>query len=319
MKPLNKREVVVSIKNVHPNTRDDDAIRYLNLFGKVTSSKVIYGVFGEGPFRGLKNGIRHYKMNLRPDSKLGTYHVLNGQKVIIKYPGQMQTCGRCHQTSKTCKGKCIARKCQEAGGDKVDFVQYILSLWRHIGYSPDQMPPSDINEAEEEEIVTQEGGNFTPPKVKDDVKNVFTGICIKRISQETDHCEVVELLKIEGLPEEYVKEIDFKENGSVVVKNLPHNICQQLIKTIHRRTMFGKRVFCNGLVTLTPEKKDNEEPHSSSAQSTPPPSVQITMETSNISKPTETSPTTPVTFTQLGSNSDIDLFVEENQERLDRE
>ena len=181
------------------------------------------------------------------------------------------------------------------------------------------MPPSDINEAEEEEIVTQEGGNFTPPKVKDDVKNVFTGICIKRISQETDHCEVVELLKIEGLPEEYVKEIDFKENGSVVVKNLPHNICQQLIKTIHRRTMFGKRVFCNGLVTLTPEKKDNEEPHSSSAQSTPPPPVQITMETSNISKPTEKSPTTPVTFTQLGSNSDIDLFVEENQERLDRE
>ena len=122
VKPLNKREVVVSIKNVHPNTRDDDAIRYLNLFGKVTSSKVIYGVFGEGPFRGLKNGIRHYKMNLRPDSKLGTYHVLNGQKVIVKYPGQMQTCGRCHQTSKTCKGKGIARKCQEAGGDKVDFV-----------------------------------------------------------------------------------------------------------------------------------------------------------------------------------------------------
>ena len=319
VKPLNKREVIVTIKNVHPNTRDDEAIRYLNLFGKVTSTKVVYGVFGEGPFKGLRNGIRCYKMDLRPDAKLGTYHVLYGQKVIIKYPGQMQTCGRCHQTAKTCKGKGIAKKCQEEGGEKVDFIQYILSLWKQLGYSPDQEPsPEHVDEVAEDEIVAQEGGNFTPKKSNDIKETVFPGICLKRFSQDTNQCEVIELLRAEGLPEENVNEIEFKENGCLIIKNLASHTCRHLINTFHKKTLFGNRIFCNGIVTLTPEK-GNDETHINETRSTPPPPLQAISGTCEASKPAVNCPSTPLTFTQLSSNNDINLYVKDNQEQLDRE
>ena len=101
---------------------------YLNKFGKVTSNKVVYGVYGDGPLKDFRNGNRAYKMELGPVRNLGTYHVIDGQKVTIRYAGQMQTCARCHQTARTCKGKGIAKRCEDNNGDKVDFIEYILSL-----------------------------------------------------------------------------------------------------------------------------------------------------------------------------------------------
>ena len=50
-----KREVAVTIKGLHPNTRDDGVIDYLGSFAKVVTTKVIHGVF---TVQGLKNGDR---------------------------------------------------------------------------------------------------------------------------------------------------------------------------------------------------------------------------------------------------------------------
>ena len=85
VKPVNKREVVVNIKNMHPNTKDEVVFDYLNSFGKVLTSKVIYGIYLEGPLKGFRNGNRSYKMELNPNANLGTYHVIDGHKVIVKY------------------------------------------------------------------------------------------------------------------------------------------------------------------------------------------------------------------------------------------
>ena len=84
VKPAGKREVVVSIRGIHPNTRDDVVIDYLGRFGKVITSRVIYGVYSEGPFRGMRNGDRSYKMEVRPGTNLGSYHVIDGQKITVK-------------------------------------------------------------------------------------------------------------------------------------------------------------------------------------------------------------------------------------------
>ena len=54
-KPAGKREVVVNLKNIHPNTMDEGVMEYLNKFGKIVTKKVIYGVYGEGPLCGLRN------------------------------------------------------------------------------------------------------------------------------------------------------------------------------------------------------------------------------------------------------------------------
>ena len=65
-KPAGKREIILKIRGIHPNTRDEGVLDYLSKFAKVTSRKVVYGVFGEGPLRGLKNGAALIKWRLIP-------------------------------------------------------------------------------------------------------------------------------------------------------------------------------------------------------------------------------------------------------------
>ena len=104
VKPAGKREVIVTAKGIHPNTKENVVFDYLAKFGKVTSNKVVHGVFSEGPLQGIRNGDRSYKMEIRPGTNIGSYHAIDGQKVTVRYPGQQQTCGRCHQTPRVCKG-----------------------------------------------------------------------------------------------------------------------------------------------------------------------------------------------------------------------
>ena len=91
VKPVNKREVIINLRNLHPNTRDKTVINYLNKFGKVISNKVVYGLYKEGPLKGFRNGDRAYKLDIKPGVNIGTYHVLEGQKVTARYSGQFQT------------------------------------------------------------------------------------------------------------------------------------------------------------------------------------------------------------------------------------
>ena len=126
VKPAGKRDVVVNVKGLHPNTKDQGVMEYLGKFGTLVTSKVIYSTFGEGPLRGIKNGDRIYKVELKPNVNIGTYHVLDGHKVTVRYPGQQQTCARCHETPQNCRGGGMARRCEAAGGVKVELSEYIL-------------------------------------------------------------------------------------------------------------------------------------------------------------------------------------------------
>ena len=140
------------MKGLHPNTRDDGVVDYLNKFGKVLTTKVVYPVYGEGPLKGFKNGDQQYKVELKPNSILGTYHVLDRQRVCVRYSGQRQTCARCFGSGKTCPGRGTARKCEQEGGQRKDFTEYFRELWLHLGYSP-----SDVkldSELEEQYCIT---------------------------------------------------------------------------------------------------------------------------------------------------------------------
>ena len=65
VKPAGKRDVIITIKGLHPNTKDEGVIDYLNKYGRVVTSKVVYGTFGEGPLKGVRNGDRSYKMEVK--------------------------------------------------------------------------------------------------------------------------------------------------------------------------------------------------------------------------------------------------------------
>ena len=173
VKPALKRDVVVTRKGIHPNTRDDGVLDYLAKFGHISSTKVVKPVFSDGPLKGIGNGDRMYKLELSPNTYLGTYHVIDGQRVTARYPGQQQTCARCFGTPNTCPGRGVARKCEQEGGEKIDFSDYIFQLWHNIGYEPSQVElDSDIDI----EHTSQECQQFTPVKTTSHDPTKFTGI-----------------------------------------------------------------------------------------------------------------------------------------------
>ena len=269
VKPAGKREVVVTIKGIHPNTREEVVLDYLGKFGRICSNKVVYGVFSDGPLKGFKNGDRSYKLEINPNTNLGSYHAIDGQKVTLRYPGQYQTCGRCHQTAKDCKGKGIARKSEAEGGQKREFYSYILDLWKKIGYFPEnlQLGEEDSNpDLEEDPTVQQQtGGAFTP--VKDfTYTDKFSGVSIKQFPKEVDKGEIIEFIIKAGLPESKADNITVNDRGTAVVRGLDNSECLDLIAAIHRNRHFERKLFCNGVVALTQEKVDNVD-HSKTTSS----------------------------------------------------
>ena len=189
MKPAGKKEVVVTLKGVHPNTRDSVVLDYLSKFGKIVTTKVVHGEFAAGPLRGMKNGDRSYKMEVKAGESIGSYHYIDGQKVSLRYAGQQQTCGRCHGTSQNCRGRGIAKKCEMEGGIRIDFADYILGLWQRIGYTPTK----ELNIEEVEDEVEQVVDSFTPTKVPTKDEEKYNGVNIRQLPRDTDHGEVMEL------------------------------------------------------------------------------------------------------------------------------
>ena len=72
VKPGGKRDVVVTIKGLHPNTKDSTVLSYLTKFGTIPQAKVVYGFFGDGPLKGMRNGDRQYKVEIKPGNNIGS-------------------------------------------------------------------------------------------------------------------------------------------------------------------------------------------------------------------------------------------------------
>ena len=291
IKPAAKKEVVVNVKGIHPNTRDSVVMNYLSKFGKLVTNKVVYGVFNDGPLKGIKNGDRAYKIEVKPGENIGSYHVLEGQKVSLKYPGQQQTCGRCHKTPKHCKGGGIAKKCQAEGGARIEFTDYILDLWKSVGYSPAEanLTP-DMNVEDDTEENTEK---FTPAKYPVATNDIFCGVSISRYPKDIDQGQIVEMLCRLGLPESKKDNIIIKNNGYVTVKNLNEEESKLLIDAIHGKVFFDRKMFCNGIVPLTPEKQSDSFVTPPSAPSTNPTTALLGQPASLSSTPPVQSATGP--------------------------
>ena len=329
VKPAGKRDIVVTLKGVHPNTRDDGVIDYLAKFGHITSTKVVRPVFSDGPLKGIGNGDRMYKLELSPNSYLGTYHVIDGQRVTAKYPGQQQTCARCFGTPLTCPGNGVAKKCEQEGGERMDFSDYIFQLWQTIGYEPSQV---ELNADTDTEHSNQEFQQFTPVKTTFQDSSKFTGIRVSSFPRDTDHGQIVEFLISSGLPESMKNNISIKQNGAVLIETLPNDICVHLIESIHNKTGFGRRLYCNGIVPRTPDKVDLQTSHAMSTDIDVSVSVPLqnelpvdaTKSTSIIRcmpviVPDPLSPMTPNTFSQQSSETpDMDYLQLSNVDLVRR-
>ena len=253
-----RRMILQNVLQKNDFTRDDGVLAYLSKFAKCVTNRVIHGVFVEGPLKGLKNGDRSYKVEIKPTDNIGTYHVIDGQKVTLRYPGQQQTCARCHQTARTCKGGGMARRCEAAGGDKVELCDYIINLWKEIGYVPGDVELAAVydDHGDQEPPVTEKlGGNFTPVK-QVSLSDSFGGVSIRQFPKDTDPGDIMDFLVTSGLPETLKDNVVSKPNGTVIIKNLENEVCLVLIENIHAKRNFGRKLYCDGIIPLTPEKVD---------------------------------------------------------------
>ena len=317
VKPAGKKEVIVNLKGVPPNTRDSVVVEYLSKFGKLSTSKVVYGLFADGPLKGIRNGDRAYKVEIKPGMNIGSYHVIEGQKICLRYQGQLQTCGRCHETSRMCKGGGIAKKCQDEGGLKVEFTKYILDLWKTIGYTPSKEHLGlGLDEVEDE--IDEEEGIFSTVRAPVVDRDKLAGVTISRFPKGMDDGQIVEFLCRLGLSEEKKDDIVIKTSGIVTVKNLDTEESRFLIDNINGKKFFDRKMYCNGIVPLTPEKQETNKsgqaslvPSTARASSSSDPSITLAnlsstssaIESSSTVPPAATSPCSTAGYTGASSPS----------------
>ena len=135
VRPAVRREVKVLVIGLHFNTSDDCVREYLECFGAKVKGEPIYGVHREGPWKGQYNGERRYLADFSDQIlPMGTYHLVDGAKVRVVYPGNTRTCARCHQDPLLCPGGGMAKECAEKGGRRVPLSQHMGSLWDRVGF-----------------------------------------------------------------------------------------------------------------------------------------------------------------------------------------
>ena len=149
IRPEGKKEKSITITGLHPNTKDQAVIKYLSAHGTVsTTDKVIHHVFpgepGSSLCAGKMNGNRSYVVDLKVP--IGSYHIIDGEKVSVRYAGQEWTCARCHQYKKDCPGAAVARDCTAV---RVLLSAHMAEQWVKIGYKPETDALNEVDDTAE--------------------------------------------------------------------------------------------------------------------------------------------------------------------------
>ena len=154
VRPAFRREVTLLITGLSFNTPDSQAKHYVESFGgKMVGVEPIYVKYRDGPWKGQYNGDRRYKVDFTAQKiPMGTYHLINNDKVRVAYPGNTRTCGRCHQAPGSCPGGGIARECGEQGGDRITLYHHMKKTWTKIKYDPDTEPVDNDEHHAEDDI-----------------------------------------------------------------------------------------------------------------------------------------------------------------------
>ena len=268
IKHANRKEVNVQIFGLHPDTKDEAVIRYLNAHGKVdVKIPVIYGIYPGNSgslLAGKRNGNRTYSMEVTKN--IGSTHVIDGEKVSIKYPGQVKTCNKCHQVSPICPGKGLARNCT---ADKVLLSEHMLEYWKTINFVPDTRDMNEVDEEVDIETVDQEIDTFVKASMKNDLASRYSGVVIKGFKKDTQMELIIDVLKDSGLPLDYAQEdLQVMEKSTQItihINDLNPETCVNIINNLHGKIKLDHRISVFSLVEETPVKKNEVQDETSTA------------------------------------------------------
>ena len=250
-----KKDKIIRITGLHPNTKDQAVVKYLGAHGKVsTTEKVIHHVFpgdpGSSLLAGKLNGNRSYVVEL--DKPMGSYHIIDGEKVSIRYSGQEWTCARCHQLKSLCPGAAVARNCT---AERILLSDHMKIHWDKIGYKPDN---EVMNEVDQVELEVQVGGKTKEPFIipESSFTNRYNGVVIKGFKVDTPLQNISQLLKEEGSLKE-LREEDILRNektGNLTLQNLKSEECLLVMENMHGKRFLGRQVFISSVVDQSPVK-----------------------------------------------------------------
>ena len=269
IRPAGKKEQSVTISGLHPNTKDQAVTRYLAAHGKVsTADRVIHHVYPGAPgsslCAGKLNGNRTYMVEIT--KPMGSYHIIDGEKVSVKYRGQDRTCARCHKTESVCPGKAIARDCTS---ERILLSVHMEEHWEKVGYKPDAST-SDLSEADELDVqVGRKDPEPAPPdSLRPDYTSRYSSVLINGFSKSASEKEVYDILLEGGLPASYhIQNIQKSDkNGQLRIENLEPSVCLSLSSHIHGKQFFSRKVFVTSIVEKTPEKEAGEEEQAESTE-----------------------------------------------------
>ena len=230
----------MTISGLHPNTNDQAVTKYLAAHGKVSATdRVIHHVYPGAPrsslCAGKLNGNRSYMVEI--SKPMGSYHIIDGEKVSVKYRGQDRTCARCHKTESVCPGKAMARDCSS---DRVLLSAHMEEHWDKVGYKPDS---SELHEVDELNIqIGRKDPEPAPPDLlRPDYTEKYSSVLINGFPKTSEEKDVYDILLEGGLPADYDIE-NIQKNGQLVIDSLDSSVCFSLTRHIHWNKFFNRKV-----------------------------------------------------------------------------
>ena len=270
IKHVSKREVNVQVFGLHPDTKDDAVIRYLNAHGQVSSKDpVIYGVYPGAPgsslLAGKRNGNRIYSVEVKKN--IGSTHIIDGEKVSIRYTGQMKTCNKCHKDASICPGKGLAKDCT---AQKVLLSQHMLDYWNYINFKPETTNMNDEVDIEENDEPAEKTDTINQVKtvqqkvsLDNNLASRYGGVVVKGFKKGIPLDDIIDTLKEAGVPLDYGKEdlqtMEKFEHVTIYIHDLKPETCVEIVNNLHGQEKHGQRISVYTLVEDTPTKKSGED------------------------------------------------------------
>ena len=205
------------------------------------------GRSGSSLLAGKLNGNRSYMVEIT--KQMGSFHIIDGEKVSVRYRGQTKSCARCHQPETQCPGKGVARDCSS---DRVLLSAHMEAHWKSIGYTPDTNTGEDVDEPD----VTVGIGSRRLAKEGPDITMRYNSVIINGFLPGTDLADIQNVLLTQGLPSEIsVSElIRMEKAGKVTIEKLDPESCLEIMEKMHGKIFLNRKVFITSVVAASPKK-----------------------------------------------------------------
>ena len=184
---------------------------------------------------------------------MGSYHIIDGEKVSVRYSGQEWTCARCRQYKRDCPGAAVARECT---ADRVMLSSHMKEHWEKKGYQPDTGALNGVGEDLELEVQVGRNDRETNPVPESLLSSKYNSVIVKGFRTDTPIENIMEILSEYGLPESYEKESLIKNEitGSITIENIKPEECLSLSSRMYKKKFLRRQIVVTSVVANSPGK-----------------------------------------------------------------